>query len=294
MKSRCFFVLILLTCCACEREVNLIPPYPGDRPVMNALLTPDSPFWVWLTQTIPTLTPSEPDSIPRITDARVWVLVDGDTLARLMHSGGGYYRAADSLRPQVGRHYRFVAQLAEGALVSHEPVRMPAAISGEVLGYERDAITLSFNGETRDRLRMTFDDPPGMGQVYEVRLQPLPGPEARLNYQREQSQTDGLSGCPVIAQAFPDSCTDGQPQNLSFLVDSTYRLDFDRFTHDSLRLILRNWSPGYYNRLRTGALNSGTLEAIFFPAETPYSNVQGGLGLVLARAQTVRTFPTRP
>jgi len=188
-----------------------------------------------------------------------------------------------------------VFQLAGGSLLTHEAVRMPSAISPQLLSYEPDAVTLPSNGgEDRDRLRATFDDPPGVGDAYEWRIEPLPGPEARLGYQREQSQAAGLDACPVYVGVFTDSCTDGQRQEVSFLVAPSYRIDFEEFSHDSLRLILYTWSDSYYRRVRSTGQLAGTLEEIFFPAESPYTNVIGGLGLVAARNRSSLIFPTDP
>lgn len=280
-------LILILALTACRQTVNLVPAYPGDQPVMTAFLTPDSTLTVWLTLTIPALTPNELDTIPRIEDAEVWILRDGDTLEALPHAGDGYYRSPQGLPAEAGGSYRFVALLTNGDTLTHLPVEVPPAVPLRLLGYEPEGFRFG-NGQVTDLLRIAFDDPAGAGEYYQGQVRPLEAPREFINVFNLASQESQPEGCQPYAGLFPDLCFDGQRQEWGFRVEPTYFDDSLRqqVRADSLLVSLNTWSESYFLMTQSDPRGQDGIEQIFFRTETRYTNVQGGFGIVVARNQT--------
>lgn len=176
-------LLVGLTACQQDLILEVQLPEPEAELVVNSLFHPDSLWAVYVNTDTRLLGTAHPDAV---TGARVEIL-DGDRVIEVLpydrtfsfsgfqiydgvgdfHEGTvARYRSA-SLRPEVGRTYGirvtadgYNAVTGSGSVPAHVPI-----LAGT---YRADVATDQIG--TLDEVRITFDDPPGEANFYNLRV----------------------------------------------------------------------------------------------------------------------------
>lgn len=160
LKITLFLVLFL----NCEKVVEV--DIPTHEPVLvgSAFFTPDSLWSVRITRSTDIL--SANNMALQIENATVELWQEDQYLTELAHQGNGLYRS-ENLRPVAGNNYTFRATAPNFETIEASDYLSPPVTITSVLNLP------ARNGDPAEyvRLRIAFDDPPGVDNYYLLSIQ---------------------------------------------------------------------------------------------------------------------------
>lgn len=203
-----------------------------------------------------------------------------------------YYTTDISVRS--GETYRLEVNY-EGEQITSS-TQVPEVVEWKSATIEKDT-SVNSDGETiiRDRLVLTFDDPPGKENYYkytvdyqqEVVVQGDSGPETvRVNYS-------------FLRRSFiSDEGNDGRGFKIRFVVDDKVNTFQNPDYVFQLQTTLINYDPAFIRFNRSLVRQGGDEEGLLNPFREPViikSNINGGLGIFTSLAQSdVTIVPYQP
>lgn len=282
MKIYFFFLLLLLTSCIKEVDLNLdnLP----ERVVVNGAICPDSSFKVRVS-----FSSGMKEQKKLIENATISVFEDGEFIYYLPHAGDGWYRVWAS--PIEGKHYRIEVAVPGFEMVYAEtdiPVFPPIIDAwfekaGEIDMPHSPAFTNFYASTT-----IVFQDDPNQDNFY------VPSGGFGSDYTKETDEsilTESDLDFDPLYYYFSDALFQGQVKSLTMKGGGTifqfgetsyfqddYKRDFAIVSKEFFWGI-KTWTLHKYNQSSDSYVNDPlTLLFLGEPIEM-YTNVVGGLGV---------------
>jgi len=274
----------------CEQDFShqILPPYPGDRLVLNAWLNPHQPLEVQLLHSLPPLAPA--DTLPVVAHARIKLFEAGIFIDTLRYSDSGRYSLRPAFYVQPGKAYHFEVE-AEGfpSVTSHPelvPLRYPILETHHL-----------------DSLFPCSGCPAPYNAAQIIWKAPQKH-YLRVNYRGEfngESQGLGSQSFMIPNPSEASICATGEIwQNLPCLKEDVFVL-FSPLTdylsvqgtphyYEHISAQIQFISSSYYSFL-VSQQQPGDLERIFLYPNNIFSNIDGGYGLVAGVNDTLVDFP---
>jgi len=281
IKNIFIFISLTITISfiACEKEIEI--PYPDYTPtlVLNAFITPDSLWEVYLHASQSKVANELPIAIET---AEIEVFENGLSIAQLEHREDTYYVSKpNSTLPAVNKTYTIKVQ-AEGypAIEATTSIPTPTPIDRILL---TDSVAIDESGEYLTELRIRFKDTPNTQNFYYLNL---------VNFRTEQNdlwpaffefdqpaiefKTTSNSGL-KNKTFFSDLLFDGQFYEIVGTIPSRDFIN-QKNNFDELRITLATVNETYFNYFKQYEKQNSVQENPFAEAVFIDSNVQNGLG----------------
>lgn len=283
----------VLALAACESTVDLdLPPHEA-RLVLRGFFSPQQTAWrVEVAHTIGVL---DTTALPRTTveDARVELFeVASDGAARsvavLSHAGGGLYRSAGPA-PVPGRVYRVVAEAPGYPRVTAED-RVPLGIEGVDVDLVDEAPPP--DGRVQPGLlRVRFQEPPGAASYFRLHLAASFGEGTRCcvvpEIAGQLTAAELLERLDVLQSTF-GSGSNLRGSSVVFAAEDVHpesgelAIQFARTAVERYEVAIEQLSAATYAYERVRARIQETRDTPFIEPLRPFSNVEGGAGVLLA------------
>jgi len=286
--SAALLVLSLLTkiTSGCTRDIDYELAYPGDRLVINGVISPQSIVSVNISRSNAPSGEAPPEL--SVTNATVMLYENALLIEKLTYRQKGQYESASGFKPQPGKQYSL--QVTAPGLPPAETT--PAIVPDEFMleSYTHRAGLKSYYNPTQPaaEVDITFRDAAGTVDYYRIEVVGLYNNEPLYpNSWLVGDTRDVKHPCTNITKSgviYRDNCFSGTSYR-SIIGLETRRLiteqgnpDFIEVDSQKLRIRLQRISADYYRYLESADFDPG-IELAFFEPTFLYSNIKGGLGI---------------
>ncbi|WP_035567847.1 DUF4249 domain-containing protein [Hymenobacter sp. IS2118] len=290
---------------SCVDQISADLPEPPKVLVVNSIMNPDSVFRVQVSRVTSTV-----DSSSRLfSTASVYLQTPGRSDEQLRNQGRGLYVSPN--KPAEGGAYTLRAE-ADGYPAALATDTVPAAVPIRETWYSYPTGT-DRNNELLGTIVVRFDDPADEVNYYEISAyQQQYGGQGRV-FRSQDFVLDARGNAALVAEGdaefspgslvFSDKLFNGQAFELRASFKPWSFAGSERILGEafvSLRSISRSyyqyrksWARHFYNQGTKGP--GGDLNQLLFLGDPSrmYSNVNGGYGVVVGHAQTVRFLHKR-
>jgi hypothetical protein len=311
--------LLALLALSCERILDYDTGDYEPEVAVNSVINPDSLFTVHLSLSTSILDTSD---IQNLTGQQIEVYEDDQQVETLMHSYDGYY-CSGTLYPEEGRTYELKIHAANTELTASTTVPVPVEIM--------NADTLFINATNWFVIQVTFADPPGESNYYQISL--LPRAEVYIYLEGSHVYTASLTRQSVIDTRyssflhsmgilpeespieeiiinkygiFSDQLIDGETFTLNaktpfyFPADIEKIIDIDPDTIPQgvtykidwyMDVYLLSLNRPYFDYLKSKNLHDVVADNVFFEPMGIISNINNGIGIFGSYASSRKSLP---
>jgi len=311
--------LLALLVVSCEKVLDYDTGDYEPEVVVNSVINPDSLLTVHLSQTISILDSSE---IQNITDRQIEVYEDDQRVETLTHSHDGYYLSA-GIYPEEGRTYKLKIPASGGEVSASTTVPVPV----EILSADTRFIDVT----NWFVVKVTFADPPGEPNYYQISL--LPRAEVYVYLDGSHIYTASLTRQTVIDTKyssflhsmgilpegspiedilinkygiFSDQLIDGEtctlnaktpyyfPGKIEQIIDINPDTIPEGVTYQIdwyMDVYLQSLSRSYFDYLKSRNLHDVVAGNVFFEPMGIISNIRNGIGIFGSYAGSRKSLP---
>jgi len=307
--------IIILSCLGffmhgCIKDLDIVPPYFGDKPVVNAYLCADEGLVVHLTYSLNPVGRFYYDSISNlvISDAQVLFYENHHVLFALEYVGEGYYEIPDNIefQPTPGHTYRIEIDSPKYGQAQSSEIVFPEAVQASLISFDNIG-RAPFESYDRGRFRFQLDWLPQnpafvvlemhseeedfhfiFWEDAEFRYNFADACEAETPFGLVLSNLCGYSGQDTLSMVTYIQYNLRSEQGSSFSWETHF------YTNMQLRIISVNEAYFDYVANMNYFLDDEVDAGLLFGASDPnifMGNIEGGFGLFYARNSTSVTLP---
>lgn len=263
----------------CVNSIDYPLPESPPQVVVNALLSPELPITVQVSLSATALALD----IPTVADAEVGLYVADTLYARLLHVGNGQYQPADTLYPAPGLAYQVRVSVPEVGTVQSSYESLPPEPAFEALELSAFHYT-----PTRHRLALTLPTSAGMPQYYQMELYATDGERIGAGLDPKSSHPPNCCH-DYYYELFTHPATTNEPWQIAWRV-STRQLG----PSDTVVVQLSRLSAAYFQHLLDPSYGTSEIDVIFSTPDEPFSNIEGGYGILATRQVATFRLPVSP
>ncbi len=284
-----FLSYIMLT--GCVKILNDELKTKETKMVLNAAIAPDSVFTVNVSRTFNIFEDESADNLPFIDSANVLLYEDDQFLFQLQNTGYGFYKHP-GFYPQIGKQYRVT--VSHGAWhdiesIASIPPKVPIVSLDTSSVFNSDEYG---NNETQYIGEITYNDPPGVANYYQLSCVLYNYYNDSLVYVDPQSAVwptddnerffDSQSGSSLL---WSDKLTDGKQVTFKFIF--LYAYAYNKMARENKQTFkfefhLKSITKNYFTYLKSLGVywETGGSENPFSEPVVIYSNVDNGYGIL--------------
>ncbi|NLF41732.1 MAG: DUF4249 domain-containing protein, partial [Bacteroidales bacterium] len=134
-----FAILILLTTFSCKRDLDINPPFEGEKLVINAFISTEEGINAHISYTTNPVGEFLESKPRNVEDARVLLFEENTLIAELQHQENGNYILPldDGFVPVAGKKYRIEAKSNKYGEAKSSEVLFPEAVTISYVGLEK-------------------------------------------------------------------------------------------------------------------------------------------------------------
>lgn len=284
---RLSWALLALAAAGCVREVDLPLEPPPVRLVVAGLLTAGEPVSIRVTRVGE---PFAPDSAAWIRDASVAAYQNDSLVGHLRYLSDATYALADSsLVPQPGDLWQFSVSAPGFPDALSQPEQIPMLPQLVSAAFEDSVFVPTSPGVPyQGVLTLSIADPPGIANHYRLALQVSRNDTLIDSNWLFLPIAEGHEACKWLGMALSDICFDGELYPLSVRANGSLPSQGGYLAADSVIIRLEAISRAYFEYISQP--DPLPIEQIFSQPDPPFSNVQGGYGIIGSRSAIRRAI----
>jgi hypothetical protein len=278
--------LLVIISSGCRREIDYELAYPGDRLVINGVISPQRIVTVNISRSNAPSGEAPPDL--SVTDATVRLYENSLLIETLMHRQKGQYESPSGFKTQPGKQYTLQVTASGFPPAETSPAIVPDDFVLENYLY-RTGIKFYLNpSKPAAEVEITIQDPAGTVDFYQIEVTGIYNNENfDLSNWLVGETEEAKQPCTLLTNnsvIYRDNCFNGTTYRSIIGVETSGFIteqgnpELKEVNYQKLRVRLQRISADYYRYLETADLNEG-IELAFFEPSFLYSNVKGGLGI---------------